>query len=134
MHARRVVGDLMRSAGHRLESVSELDTYLRRPRGLMGHVQVLPMLRAATAPPAASAHAGPGHAHEAASPARAGGLHACAPSAQEGDGSTRGCRVQGLEGLLKQAGEEGDSDAGGEVHLASGHAVHWAQLSRAPTA
>lgn len=36
---RRVVGDLMRNAGHRLESVTDLDSYIRRPRGIMGHVQ-----------------------------------------------------------------------------------------------
>ena len=35
----RVVGDLMRNAGHRLESVTDLDSYIRRPRGIMGHVQ-----------------------------------------------------------------------------------------------
>ena len=51
MHCFRVVGDLMRSAGHRLESVSELDSYLRRPRSLTGHVQVplLQLLEAAGA-------------------------------------------------------------------------------------
>ena len=39
----RVVGDLMRNAGHRLESVTDLDSYIRRPRGIMGHVQARPL-------------------------------------------------------------------------------------------
>lgn len=37
----RVVGDLMKSAGHRMGSMKELDTYIRDPRGISGHVQVL---------------------------------------------------------------------------------------------
>ena len=36
----RVVGDLMKSAGHRLGSVAELETYIRRPRNIAGNVQV----------------------------------------------------------------------------------------------
>ena len=36
----RVVGDLMKSAGHRMGSVKELDTYIRDPRAISGHVQV----------------------------------------------------------------------------------------------
>jgi hypothetical protein len=117
LRARRVVGDLMRSAGHRLESVSELDSYLRRPRGLTGgHVQV-PFLHLQAAgkqkPPAVQ------------------GEHA------------RWCRAQGLEGLLRQAGEEGDSprleavsavSAAAHQNAAGSSAVHWARLARAPTA
>ena len=38
----RVVGDLMKSAGHRMGSMKELDTYIRNPRAIAGHVQVLP--------------------------------------------------------------------------------------------
>ncbi|EIE21290.1 hypothetical protein COCSUDRAFT_57193 [Coccomyxa subellipsoidea C-169] len=37
----RVVGDLMKSAGHRMGSVKELDTYIRDPRAISGHVQGL---------------------------------------------------------------------------------------------
>ena len=37
---RRVVGDLMKNAGHRATSVVELDQYLRRPRSIGGRVQV----------------------------------------------------------------------------------------------
>ena len=36
----RVVGDLMKHAGHRAASVVELDQYLRRPRSIGGRVQV----------------------------------------------------------------------------------------------
>jgi len=36
----RVVGDLMKSAGHRLGSVAELETYIRRPRNISSNVQV----------------------------------------------------------------------------------------------
>ncbi|BDA51119.1 hypothetical protein COCOBI_17-3390 [Coccomyxa sp. Obi] len=37
----RVVGDLMKSAGHRMGSVKELDTYIRNPHAIAGHVQGL---------------------------------------------------------------------------------------------
>lgn len=37
----RVVGDLMKSAGHRMGSMKELDTYIRNPRAIAGHVEVL---------------------------------------------------------------------------------------------
>ena len=49
----RVVGDLMKSAGHRMGSMKELDTYIRDPRGISGHVQVLVILLADNDPYAA---------------------------------------------------------------------------------
>jgi hypothetical protein len=43
----------MKSAGHRMGSMKELDTYIRDPRGISGHVQVLVIFLADNDPYAA---------------------------------------------------------------------------------
>ena len=40
----RVVGDMMRSAGNRLGSVKELESYIRRPRNITSNMAVRPFI------------------------------------------------------------------------------------------
>ncbi|KAK9840804.1 hypothetical protein WJX81_005840 [Elliptochloris bilobata] len=120
----RVVGDLMKGAGHRAASAVELDQYLRRPRSIGGRVQGLEGLLGESSAAATGRVAADGAGRIALAAARS---QPCLPPfcGNGGGGSSAGSGGGGGSG-----GGSGGSLFGGN----GGGVDTLAHLGRAPTA